>query len=68
MLSLLFWREIDFSGLERLAVDAVELVDGDEFKSLGVQLGGYLLKCVGGHVVEIVHEDYLAAGRGVDNR
>ena len=42
-------------------------MDGDELKSLGVQLGGYLLKCVGCHVVEIVHEDYLAAGRVVDD-
>lgn len=50
-----FGREVDHTGFKRLAVDGIELMDGDEFEALGVKLSGYLLECVGGHLIDVVH-------------
>ena len=50
-----FGREVDHAGFKRLAVDGIELMDGNEFESLGAELSGYLLECVGGHIINVVH-------------
>ena len=50
-----FGREVDHTGFKRLAVDGIELIDVNEFEPLGVKLSGYLLECVGGHIIDVVH-------------